>query len=200
MKSIEREIKILSHVNEIEFILDEMGIKSTKEIQTVLSVRIGRESCKLKIKENDIGEKRYVICRKSSTKSTNDIINKIFSNKVEEEKEICKEEFTIIESFFRDIFQNHNMMDYVIQKKRYETFNGYNIDICQVLSSNDKSKYYNDRFIEIEEHFDSVDNIITIEQLMSILIPNKTDILAVNCGMRNLNKIYRRTSLIQSKK
>lgn len=200
MSTIEREIKILSHVNEIEFILDDMGIKSKKEVQSVLSVRIGRESCKLKIKEDGTGEKCYVFCRKSSTKQFPDVINKNFSNKIEEEKSISEEEFHIIQNFFREVFKNYNMMDYVIQKKRYEPFHGYNIDICQILNSNDKSKYYTERFIEIEENFSDVENIITIEQLMNIIIPNRTDIFAVNAGIRNLNKMYKKTSMIQSNK
>lgn len=200
MKNIEREIKILSHVNEIEFILDEKGIKSRKEIQSILSVRLGRESCKLKLIEKDTGEKQYIFCKKSSAKLPQESINKTFSSKLEEERIMSEDEFIIAHKFFKEVFQNHNIMDYIIQKKRYEPFYGYNIDICQVLNSNDKCTYYTERFIEIEENFKNVDSPINIEQLMGIIIPNQTDIFAVNAGIRNLNKMYKKTSMIQSNK
>ena len=200
MKSIEREIKILSHVSEIEFILDELGVLSKMETQHVLSMRIGQESHKLKIKKTLDNQTVYLFSKKQPVKIKEDTFNSNFSSKLEEEVIMTEEEFKVSEKLFRLLFENQKMMDYVIEKKRYDSFKGYKIDICKVIQVNDKSDYYTERFIEVETDSQYNEEKISLEQLLELLIPNESNIIAINCGMRNLNRFYKRTSIFKARK
>lgn len=196
MKNIEREIKILTHIKEIEKALDTLGVASKNEVQKVLSARIGNESHKLKVKKPTKGKTEYLFCKKYSVKTPKKVTNDNFSNKVETEIILKKKDFEAAENLFRVMFENHKMMEYSIKKKRYIAYMGYNIDVCQVVKYEGKSNYYVDKFIEVEEVNGQEKDRITLDQLITFLIPKETNIRTITCGMRNLNKYHKKISTI----
>lgn len=196
---VEREIKVLSHVKDIEKALDKLGISSRVEIQEVMSVRVGKESHKLKVKTCQ-GKKRaqYLYSKKISKKLKGKVTNENFSNKIEVETIYTKKEFDIIKKFFKEMYSNHKMMKYTIEKKRYESFMGYNVDICKVTGSKDGGFYYDKKFIEIEESnsVKSKDRI-PVDKFIGFILPENIEIKTITCGLRNLNKYAKKLGIIK---
>lgn len=195
MKSIEREIKILSHVDQIEHSLDLLKVKSTIETQQVFAVKLANRSIKLKIRKFDQGVGVFELSVKDTVKPTGNELNKHFSNKEETIHTLTEENFLHFINSFR-IFPKHMVMQYVIEKKRYEPFMGYKIDVCRIIESKDNNIYYKDKFIEVEE---GPIVLVPVEEMLTNIIPNEKNIFTINCGIRNLSRLSEKISIIETR-
>ena len=171
---LEKEVKILSHVNEIGIALSEIYVKSPKNKPKLKSFEyVNHSNIIFKLDGKTIKLRRYNITGKGNNSEYELIIKTKANNKktglkerIEQQTKITKEIFCGVHEFIRIAFPK-NYHTYNMRKLRY-SFDKFVVDICKVEST---AKEKIPTYVEIELK-DNKNDITNVKKFIKKLCPD----------------------------